>query len=72
MQKLRTGDSSNPMGGTTSKVTINGVNYNYYKFTELGKELIDSIDITNVLIYDINMKNGSDIQPIIRVRRSNR
>ena len=37
--KVATGDSSNPMGGTTSKVTINGVNYNYYKFTELGKEL---------------------------------
>ena len=68
--KVATGDSSNPMGGTTSKVTINGVNYNYYKFTELGKELIDNIDITNVLIYDINMKNGSDIQPIIRVREA--
>lgn len=68
--KVATGDSSNPMGGTTSKVTINGVNYNYYKFTELGKELIDNIDITNVLIYDINMKNGSEIQPIIRVREA--
>ena len=68
--KVATGDSSNPMGGATSKVTINGVNYNYYKFTEQGKELIDNIDITNVLIYDINMKNGSDIQPIIRVREA--
>lgn len=68
--KVATGDLSNPMGGTNSKVTINGVNYNYYKFTEPGKELIDIIDIANVLIYDINMKNDSEIQPIIRVRES--
>lgn len=68
--KVATGDLSNPIGGTSSKVTINGVNYNYYKLTEPGKELIDSIDITNVLIYDINMKNGSEIQPIIRVREA--
>lgn len=68
--RVATGDLSNPIGGTSTKVTINGVNYNYYKFTEPGKELIDSIDIANVLIYDINMKNGSDIQPIIRVREA--
>lgn len=68
--KVATGDLSNPIGGTSTKIIINGVNYNYYKFTEPGKELIDNIDIANVLIYDINMKNGSDIQPIIRVREA--
>ena len=58
--KVATGDSSNPMGGTTSKVTINGVNYNYYKFTELGKELIDNIDITNVLICLLYTSDAAD------------
>lgn len=72
--KVATGDISSPIGGEKSDkpVVINGVSYNYYKFTESGITSLNSgvTEITNVLIYDINAKNGEDITPIIRVREA--
>lgn len=67
--KVATGDLSNPMGGTKKDepITINNVSYNYYQFNQNGIDLVSDKKV-NVLIYDINMKNGSEIKPIIRLR----
>ncbi len=56
---------------TPEKVTINDIEYNYYKFEVKGVKLTD--DTANTLkinITDINMRNGDKILPKIRIRES--
>lgn len=61
--------TSSPEGYEAQNVTINGVKYKYYELTYIDSSLINS-NVANVVLSNINSKNGETILPIIRVRES--
>ena len=64
------GDLSNPTGYENKRnILINSVEYNYYTFLVRDVIMTDK-NITKINISNINMKNGTQIKPIIRVRES--
>lgn len=61
--------SSTPEGSSSEIITINNVDYAYYELTYTDQSMINSNSI-NIVLSDINLKNGEKIFPIIRVRES--
>ncbi|MBO5182853.1 MAG: hypothetical protein J6B64_00405 [Bacilli bacterium] len=64
------GNSDINQGPSSAKeVTINGINYNYYMFEINGID-ISSPRTSSIVVSNINSKNNTKIEPIIRVRES--
>lgn len=61
--------SSTPEGYEPQNITIDGTKYKYYELTYNDASLIDN-NIANIVLSNINSKNGVKILPIIRVRES--